>query len=105
MLLLASSQGNNPDYGDPHVFYIVLAAILITFFVMSAVIIFVHFNNQRVIKRLRKFNNEEITAEECDLLINYRKLNCNGKSIINDTLATLIENEPTQPSTANQTKE
>lgn len=82
----------------------IIIGILIALLIIAVVIaIIIWVKDTKIINALREFQKQsEVSAEERDLLIEYRKLNSRDKNVIISTVSSLNENN--QP-TDNPSKE
>ena len=71
--------------------------ILLCIFILIAVIFFcMYLVNKKNAKRLEQFTAKNITEEEQNLINNFRKLNPQGKAIVNDTCKNLTDRGTTR---------
>lgn len=72
--------------------WILIAILIFLIIVLFVIIIYSNLIKNKKIKKLEKFNEQNLSEEEYELLIKYRKLNITDKAIIDDTVNTLNKN-------------
>ncbi len=87
----ANSNGFNLNHSEWIIIVILIAIIVI----LTIVLCVVCYKRQSKIDTLRSSLNKEFTDEELKLINNYRSLDRQRKTIINNTCKTLINEETT----------
>lgn len=67
---------------------ILIALLIITFFIA----VYINYKNQKKINKLKEYIRKDISEKEYDLILKYRILNNNDKTVIDDTLKSLNKN-------------
>ena len=72
--------------------WILIAILIFLLIVLFVIIVYSNFTKDKKIKRLEKISGQNLSEQECEVLIKYRNLSDADKTIINDTIDTLNKN-------------
>lgn len=72
--------------------WVIIAILICIIVILIAVTLIIYFKSRKTIAKLQEFSQNEISDEERDLLLQYRKLDIRDKNVIINTISTLSQN-------------
>ena len=85
---------NTNELYFPKEFWLMFWIAVAIFVIMLAIVLYVYFSNRKTINNLKEIAKNDLTDEERDLIVRYRKLDNRDKAVIYETLSTLKEHHP-----------